>query len=185
MHARRWFGLLIVGAALAGLALAAGSSPIQAATPTIALVAPSGAWPPGASINVELRISGAANLGAFELDLQYDRTRLELTGVTPGTLLGALSGCDPAVHRCAVALGPREQAGATGLGAYSYGTGTGASGTGVLVVLHFRATGSGGAATLRLANALVTDVNAVPAAPVTQDATLHLGTQLYLPLIRR
>src|SRR5262245_60766663 len=54
----------------------------QATPPAITLIVPTALQPPDASIDVEVRISGASNLGAFEFDLDYDRTLVQVTGMT-------------------------------------------------------------------------------------------------------
>jgi hypothetical protein len=169
-----------------------------AATPALILTAPSTSQPPNRTIDIELSITGATNIAAFEFDLEYDRTLVQLAGITPHNFLGVTSGCVPSASRCVVALGPLDQGSATSVGGYSYGTGPGANDDGVLAILHFQPTGAEGTVTLHLINPLLVDIAAVPTIPVTQDATLVLAAPIasptptepsmlkrYLPAIRR
>ncbi|CAG0931401.1 Collagenase ColH [Thermoflexales bacterium] len=144
-------------------------------TSTLALVAPTEPQPVTTTLDVAVVITDAGNLAAFELDVIYDRTRLEVTGMTLSNLLGdPAAGCDPAVSRCAVALGPLDQPNGSSLGAYSFGAGTAFSGTGTLAVLHFRPLGLPGTVALDIANALLIDADVNIAVPETQGATLIL-----------
>jgi hypothetical protein len=174
------------------------SSLASATSPILTLTVPSTPQSPDHIIDVQVSISGGSDLAAFEFDLDYDRTLVQLAGITPHSFLGVTSGCVPSASRCVVALGPQDQGSATGVGSYSYGTGPGANGDGVLAVLHFQPTGAEGTVTLHLINPLLVDIAAVPTIPATQDATLVLAAptvsptptgphifKRYLPAIRR
>ena len=159
--------------------------PAAATTPTLALVAPPNPQRFSSMIDVQVTISGATNLTAFEFDLLYDHSLVRVTGVTLRNFLGTITGCNPNAARCAVALGPIDQTSATSLGAYSFGTGAGASGNGVLAVLHLQPTGAGGTTTLLMSNSLVTDAAANPLTPTTQGATLVFPSRIFLPITRK
>lgn len=182
--------LLLLPLSLAIMVLgrsAAGMKPVQAAVPTLALVAPPDPQPAMGTIEVQVVITGGLSLGAFEFDLEYDRSLVQVTGMTVQEFLGQEAECDAYAGRCAVTLGPLDQDSTTATGAYTYGTGTGATGDGVLAVLQLRPTGEGGTTLLHLANALITDSEANPATPSTEDATLTLEPSylVYLPLISK
>lgn len=186
MRPRPLLILLALLVTVAGAVLAVGRvGPARAAAPTLVLVAPAGPQPPANTLALELRILDASNLGAFELDLVYDPAMVQVTGFTLGSFLGQTTSCTPMAGRCAIALGPRAQAGAIALGAYTTGTGAGPTGDGTLGVLHLRPTGRGGVTTLQITNARLTDVGATLSIPATRDATLVLQSRLFLPLVRR
>ncbi len=185
MKPYRLIPLILFLALLFGLSRT-GVSRTQAVTPTLSLVAPAAPQPANSPIDIQVAISNTTNLGAFELDLVYDRALLQVSGITLTSFLGQMSGCNPSAARCAVALGPLDQSsGATALGAYSYGTGAGPNNDGVLAMIRLTPKGIPGTVALRIANALVTDIAGSPLAPTTQDATLVLSAtqQLFLPVI--
>ncbi len=144
-------------------------------TPTLSLVAPADPQPITATIDVDVVITDATDLAAFEFDLVYDRTLLQVTGLTLSSLLGDTSlSCNPVLTRCAIALGPLEQAGGTAVGAFTYGAGAGFTGDGVLATIHFQPTGLPGATAVAMANALVANTSAGLTTPQTQDTTITL-----------
>ncbi len=187
MKAHRLIPLILFLLLLIGLSRT-GVSPTQAALPTLGLLAPSTPQPSSGTVEVQVVITDSANLAAFEFDLVYDRTLVQVVSFTLGSFLGQVIGCNPSSARCAVALGPLDQSsGTTSLGAYSYGAGGGANGNGVLATIRFKPLANRATVTLRLANALLSDVAGAPATPATQDASFVLvqGSQLYLPLVVR
>lgn len=159
---------------------------VQNQAPTLVLVSPPTPQPATAeAIDVEVVVTGAANLGAFEFDLVYDRSLVRVIGITLRDFPGATGACDPTEDRCAGHLGPVERSNATSVGAYSYGTGPGATGQRLLAVLHLQPTGLSGTTVLEPVNALTTDVSANPVTPATQGATLTLTNEatVYLPVV--
>ena len=151
----------------------------------VALVGPGGLLSPYKPFDVQVAISGATNLAAFDLDLIYDRSLLEVTGITLGDFLGGTTACDPDSTRCAFALGPQVGDYASSVGGYSYGSGTGANGDGALATLHLEPTGEAGTTVLQLASPLLAGTDASPVTPVVISATLTLiePQQVYLPLL--
>jgi len=153
--------------------------------PSLALIGPSGPQSARIPFDIRVRVSDVTALGAFELDLDYDRSRLRLIGATLGDFLGRQSDCNPAIERCSISLSPRDQSNIVELGAYSYGTGDGADGDGMLLILHFQPSGRGGVARLCITRALLADTHAVALAPTTVDTTVQIATLVYLPVVRR
>ncbi len=186
MKAHRLIPLMLFLLLLIGLSRT-GVSSTQAVTPTLGLSAPAGPQPSSGTVEVQVVISDSANLAAFEFDLVYDRTLVQVQDFTLRALLGQGSGCNPSNARCAVALGPLDQISATSLGAYSYGVGGGANGSGVLGTIRFKPLAKKGTVSLRLANALLSDTAGNPVTPSTQDTSFVLieSQQLYLPLLVR
>ncbi|HYN88808.1 MAG TPA: hypothetical protein VER55_09770 [Ardenticatenaceae bacterium] len=175
MPARHFLQLALLVALLVTVGgLARAMARARADGPTLELVAPSGPQPATQPFDVEVWIRGASDLGAFEFDLESDRSRLRLTGLSLREFLGATEGCDPDVARCALALGPSDEGSATSVGAFSFGTGAGATGDGLLALLHFEPTGTSGTFALHLARALLTDTSANVTTPATRDATVVL-----------
>lgn len=144
-------------------------------TPTLSLVAPTDPQPITTTIDVDVVIANATDLAAFEFDLVYDRSLLQVTGMTLSNLLGdASAGCDPASTRCVIQLGPLEQPGGTAVGAFTYGAGPGFTGDGVLATIHFQPTGLPGSTAVTINGALLADTTAGISLPQTQDATISL-----------
>jgi hypothetical protein len=178
---RVFFRVFLLGFLVVSLSGAsAGQRPAPASlasaqvAPTLALIGPSTPQPPTGVIDIQVSIAGAVNLAAFEFDLEYDRSLIQVTGIIPQPFLGATASCNPSAARCAVALGPLDRNNTTSVGAYSYGTGSGATGAGVVAILRLQPTGASGTVSLRLSNALIADVAAMPVTPATQDATIVL-----------
>ncbi len=187
MKAHRLIPLILFLLLLIGLSRT-GVSPTQAANPTLALLAPSAPQSSSGTVDVQVVITDSANLAAFEFDLVYDRTLVQVVSFTLSSFLGQGSGCNPSSARCAVALGPLDQSsGATSVGAYSYGTGGGANGNGVLGVIRLKPLAKQGTVNLRLVNALLSDASGNPVTPATQDTSfVVIASQLlYLPLVVR
>jgi RHS repeat-associated protein len=181
MTARRivevFFALLL----LAALGFSQMRREQRSATTLLALVAPSDPQPPTDIIDIELTISDAADLAAFEFDLVYDPNLVTVAGLTLSDFLGQTVDCTPNTERCAGALGPFEQAATTSLGGYSYGTGGGANENGLVATIRLQPTGETGTTLLQLTNALVVDVNGAPTAPMTQDVTLVIADPTVTP----
>ncbi len=187
MKAQRLIPLILLLMLLFGLGRT-DVRPTRAATPTLALVAPSAPQPPSSTVDVQVAVSDVASLGAFEFDLMYDRALVQVQSFTLAAFLGQTSSCIPSSARCAATLGPLDlSSGATSLGAYSYGTGGGPSGNGTVGVIRFKPLTNNGTVNLRLANALLSDVAGNPVTPATQDATFVIASAppLYLPIIVR
>jgi hypothetical protein len=168
------------------------STPGVAAGPTLQLITPPEAQSALLPLDLPVQISQAANLGAWEFDLQYDPALLTITGITVGDFFARSADCDPAAGRCAILLGPiAEDEGLFSAGAVSYGQGSGANGDGLLATLHLQPNGIGGVTQLRFTAALLTDPSATSAiTPATVDASLELvapsfNTQVYLPVVSR
>lgn len=150
-------------------------------TPTLSLSASSDPQPLTDPINVELSITGATdlNLGAFEFDLAYDDSLVEVTGITlQDGSIGKTSNCNADTARCAVAFAPRDQGDATSIGAYSYGTGAATNQNGVLALIHLQPKGEPGAVLLEIKNALLSDVDGgSPSTPESEGTGLILAEQ--------
>lgn len=150
----------------------------------LSLLAPAEIQPLGGAFDVEVMVTGATNLGAFQFDLAYDKSRLIVTGMTLGSLLGQVSDCDYHTARCARALGLVDIPEGVKVGAVSYGSGPGFSGDGLLAVLHLKSLGKPGIGSLQMQNALATDTAANSTLPNTQGTTVIIGpAKVYLPLI--
>ncbi|MEM7029960.1 MAG: Ig-like domain-containing protein [Chloroflexota bacterium] len=166
---------------------------VQAAqlnNPTLSLVVPAGIQPATGTIDIPIQISNADRVSGFELALVYDRSLIQVTGITMGDFLGKTANCNEANERCAVVLGPLDQSYATALGGYSYGTGDGASGNGTLATIHLEPKGQAGATSLQLSDALLSTVNSmISVYPDTVDGSLTIGANasgdhsVYLPVV--
>lgn len=182
--------LLIAVLALALVAL--GVEPTAASAPTLHLVAPAGPHSTLVPVDIQLHIAQAANLGAWEFDLQYDPALVTIAGITLGAFFAPVDRCEPSMGRCAISLGPIDDGQIFSAGAVSHGQGVGASGDGVIATLHVQPTGAPGLATLHFADALLTDVAANPISPATADTVLEFvapaldgSNTVFLPVVSR
>lgn len=176
--------LALTLAALATLTLAAPSAPTLLFAPSPVTITA-----PGISA-VELRMSGAQDLGAYEVELAFDPAvvavhRVERvlgtpTQPTPGRDWTSLPlSEDPDVTFDS--LGP----GLVTFGAYSLGDGAGATGDVTLARVYLRGVEAGTSA-LRIGRALVTNTQAVTDTPTASEGQAQVtgpAHRLYLPLI--
>ncbi len=90
---------------------------------------------------VQVIIEEAGDLGAFQFDLTYDSSILEVTEAVLGDFLGSTG-------RSVAPIGPEvnDAQGRVTLGAFSFGSGPGPSGTGVLAAITCIAQGEGSTA---------------------------------------
>ena len=111
---------------------------------------------------VQVVIEEAGDLGAFQFDLTYDSSILQVTEAVLGDFLGSTG-------RSMVPIGPEvnDAQGRVTFGAISFGSGPGPSGTGVLATITCIAQGEGSAA-LELREVQVLDT-AVSAQRVTVE----------------
>jgi hypothetical protein len=185
--------LLLAGIALSGCGLMLLiARPTSAVAPGLQLQAPTGPQSAITPIDLSIHATQLANLGAWEFDLSYDPSLIEITGVTIGDFFARTTDCDPAAARCAIALGPVVDGGKVRAGAISYGVGAGANGDGLIATLHIQPKGIPGVTTLHFTSALLTDAAANPITPTTADATLELtppafggNHTLFLPVVTR
>lgn len=117
------------------------------------------------TFTVDVTIDDAADLGAFQFDINYDPSVITVTDVTLGPFLGSTG-------RTAQPIGSHidNTAGVATFGAFSFGNNAGPDGTGLLATVTLKAVGSGTSA-LNLQNVLVTDTIAN-----TQSASMQNGT---------
>lgn len=106
----------------------------------------------GDPVPVAVRVSGAENIGAYQFDVMFDPSIVQLTSVTDGGFLSTTG-------RTVVSLPPviDNTTGVATVGAYSFGTASGPSGAGDLATLTFTAVGVG-STNLALGNVVVSDV---------------------------
>ena len=100
--------VLIIFALVQGVVVSSSHQLAPGTTPVLVLLAPSGYISPDESLDVELTVQGAKDLGAFEFDLLYDQDLLQVTGVTLSEFLGDTSNCDANTSRCAAASSTRR-----------------------------------------------------------------------------
>ncbi len=136
----------------------------------------------GETFSVDIIASGLAELGAFDLTLDYDPALVDLTSAQLGAFPSSTG-------RTVVAIGPTidSMAGTLRLGCYSLGsTPNGPTGTGALAIVTFRARRSG-QSLLELRDMFVTDPTGAVQALTHQggqvNVTAALTSILYLPSI--
>lgn len=169
----------------------ASSLAAAATAPVLSLTVPAAPQPVHTAFEVQVRVSGGANLGGFEFDLNYDPALMAVTAITPTALLGGGAGCDPTAGRCVGALGPQATPGGVALGVFSFGAGAAGAGDGVLATLRVQPTGRSGVTALRMTNALLVGADASVTTPLVQDVALELAAPtpsprtLYMPFVTR
>jgi len=116
----------------------------------------------GETFAIEVMIEGARDLGAFQFELAYDPSIVQVKEVTVGDFLESTG-------RSVVPLGPQVDnvAGKVAFGAISFGTGPGPDRRGTLAVVTLMARGEGGTA-LDLRDVQVLDTGGSPQ-PVTVE----------------
>ncbi|MFZ1474799.1 MAG: cohesin domain-containing protein [Anaerolineae bacterium] len=131
-----------------------------------------------ASITVDVVITDAADLGAFEFTLSYAPAVVAVTDVQLGAFLGSSS-------RPAYALGPHidSNAGTVSFGGYTLGaTPSGPNGAGILATITFHALGIGNS-DLVFTHSLITDRLATVQAVTTQPGQIIVSGATPTPTI--
>lgn len=105
----------------------------QAATAAVYFDQPLYVVAPGEAVTASLLISGAEQLGAWELRLAVDASRAQLAQISAGDFLSSTG-------RATSLLGPltTDTAGQVAIGSYSYGAQAGVDGAGALARLTFQ-----------------------------------------------
>lgn len=176
------FALML--AALATFALAAPSAPNLTFAPTPVTITA-----PGVGM-VELRVTGAQDLGSYEVDLAFDPAVVTVDRVERviGTPAQPTPGRDwtslPLSDDPDVTFDPRGP-GLIAFGAYSEGDGAGADGDVTLARVYLRGVEAGTSA-LRIEHALVTNTQAITDTPTAGEGQAQVtgpAHRLYLPLV--
>ena len=134
---------------------------------------------PDDTFSMAIEVEGAADLGGFQLALNFDPVVVRVEGVTLGDFLGSTG-------RNTVPLGPEvdNDAGTITFGGFSFGSQPGASGDGVLAILTLTAQGAGNSP-LHLENVQVADTGGQAQTVTVEDGMVTVGVpqRIYLPLI--
>jgi len=119
----------------------------------------------GETIEVDVNLTGATDLGGFEFDLGYDSTVVQVDKIIMGTGLDA-------PQRTVGALGPLSlDANTEAFGGYSYGSGGGSSAGAPLARVIMTAVGAG-TSPLTLQNAHTADTTALAITPTLSNGTV-------------
>jgi hypothetical protein len=135
----------------------------------------------GSTFTVTVMIDEADDLGAFQFNLHYTPSIVQVEGITLGDFL---AGTEREVHP----LGPDidNSTGFARFGGFSYGKQPGPDGTGPLALLRLRVVGVG-TSPLDLEGVKVVDTQAHSQVPRVEDggATVKGGAEhkIYLPLV--
>ena len=121
----------------------------------------------GDTIQAEVRVSGASNLGAFQFTLTFDPSVVNVASVALGDFLGStgrgVNATTPSID---------NSAGILTYGAYSLDSGTaGPSGSGVLAVVTLQIVGKG-ISPLNMTGLLLTDVSGESLPATDQDSSI-------------
>lgn len=152
--------------------------------PTVTLSPNPLTMPVGATRTLQVQISGAQDLGAFEFIIAYDPTVVRVNTVTLESLLGSTG-------NTATLLGPiiDHSAGTVRFAAYTVGTTAGPNGSGPLATVQLQGLRDGASALnftkVRITNRAATvapDATAVNGSVVVGQGA---GPRLWLPWLRR
>lgn len=150
---------------------------LLAVTPTVlSLIAPVEVVDPYSFVEVELHVSQATDLAAYELELVYDPAYLAYVDMAQTGFMGNAGSCNPTIQRCTLSLGPKASANGQELGAYSYGNSSGGSGDGLLATLRLQSTGLPGSTTILLRNGLTSDSSAFSQVSPNSTVDIIIGT---------
>ena len=144
--------------------------------PALRLVPERATARPGEVLIFDLMVYDVADLGAYQVTLEYDPTSLEVVEVQPGLVLAATGNSVANLE----ALSYDRQ---LNFGAFSYGDQSGATGDGVLAHVTVRVL-KWGQRSLALSRTYLVDMAARFLAPgEVQGAVVDVGYRLYLPLL--
>ena len=119
----------------------------------------------GETIEVDVNLTNATDLGGFEFDLGYDSTVMQIDKIFMGTGLNATG-------RTVGKLGPKSiDASTEAFGGYSYGSGAGSNGTGAMARVIMTAIAAG-ASPLTLQNAHTAKTTAEAITPTLSNGTV-------------
>ncbi|MCP4167900.1 MAG: VWA domain-containing protein [Chloroflexi bacterium] len=122
----------------------------------------------GGAFAVDIVAEDVAHLAAYELEIHYDPSVVQLDGVEQGPFLGSTGRSIAAVEPI---VNPTE--GWVKFGAFTFGTQPGVNGTGVLATITLNPQGSGATA-LSLQNVQVADENSNPLTLATADGQVEI-----------
>jgi len=149
--------------------------------PTVSLVPADSTVTVGSTFTVTVTIDEAVDLGAFQFDLYYPPSSVQVEAVTLGGFLASTG-------RTAASAGPKID-NATGLASFagfSFGTPAGPNGSGALALVRLRAAGAGNSS-LDLQNVQVLDTQVNPEVPIIEDGSVTVieraERKIYLPLV--
>jgi len=133
---------------------------------------------PDETFTVTVKIADAVDVGAFQLDLNFDSAVVHVQDVTLGDFPGSTG-------RNGVPLGPRvdNDAGTMTFGTFSFGSQPGANGDGTLAIVTLT-TQRTGLSPLHLENVQVVGTNGEAQAVTIEDGRVTVGVprRIYLPL---
>ena len=182
---RRYTAVALMLCVLAGVmtvASAAGSDPTAA---SISLAPNPLTLNVNSTGSVNVQISNAQNLGAFEFIIAFDPAVVNAMGVTLGPMLSS------STTYTANLLGPliNNTTGTVRFAAYTLGTGAGPNGSGVLASVQFKGL-QAGTSSLNFSKVRITDRGAVIDAGATAtNGSIIVGSgsgpRLWLPSVRK
>jgi hypothetical protein len=134
----------------------------------------------GSTFTVTVMIDEAVDLGAFQFDLHYMPSTMQVEAVTLGSFLASTG-------RTAAPVGPKidNSTGFASFAGFSFGTQPGPDGSGVLALVRLRAVGPG-TSPLDLQSVQVLDTQANSQVPTVEDGSITVERgehKIYLPLV--
>jgi hypothetical protein len=153
---------------------------VSSQNPTVRLDPADSTVAAGSTFTVTVMIDQAADLGAFQFNLHYIPSTVQVEAITLGGFLASTG-------RTAAPAGPKidNSTGFASFAGFSFGTQPGPNGSGALALVRFRAVGPG-TSPLDLQNVQVLDTQVNSQVPTVEDGsiTVEVGEhKIYLPLV--
>ena len=129
------------------------------------------------TFTVTVMIDEAVDLSAFQFDLHYTPSIVQVEAITLGDFLASTG-------RGASSVGPKidNSTGFASFGAFSLGTQPGPNGSGPLALIRLRAVGAG-ASPLDLEGVQVLKTQGNPPVPTVEDGSVTVEHKIHLPLV--
>ena len=124
----------------------------------------------GSTVEIEVHVSNAKNAGAFQFEITFDPTLVEIDSIQLGDFL-------PSTGRNVSPLGPRTEAGKALYGAFSFGDAAGPDGAGLLAIITLK-TLRAGTTPLGLQNVQLLDIagTRIPTSVIGGSLTVTVAT---------
>lgn len=152
---------------------------------TLRVVGPANPVPAGQQFNVQVRIEGASNLGAFEFQYVFNSGVVSTTAndIQLGSFLGSTGRTTGQLRLASAPMAPHQPL----YGAYSYGSAGGPSGNGQLATITMHAIRSGTSA-LTVQDVQVTSINGTPVQVTVVAGSVQVQASannrfMYLPVL--
>ncbi len=155
---------------------------------TLALKGPAGTQSSIKPVYIDVTATGVTQLGSWEFELGFDPSFVDVISTSMGSAFGGGEGCNPAVTRCAFALGPWTDGSAADIGGLSYWAGPAMSANGLVARIALQPRGKAGVTSLTLTRTLATNQAGEAQNALGQSTVITFGapaSRTFLPVAWR